>query len=154
MKLAVIISVLAVAGAILPAEAGTQVVAGEGITLTEAARIKFNRDTRPDDQQVAVERVAPSGDYTRLAASFGMSAEEAQGQSLADIFVAKINHGEGASDQQLVKGSGVGLATRSPAASPDRTQLAASAGIAPDAAAGMSLGEVAAVKFERGGAND
>jgi hypothetical protein len=154
MKLAVIVSVLAVAGADLPAQAGTQVVAGDGITLTEAARIKFNRDAGSDDQQVAVERVAPSGDYTQLAASFGMDAGEAQSLTLAEIFVAKINHGEGASDQQLVKGSGVGMATRSPAVTPDRTQLAASAGIEPGAAAGMSLGAIAAVKFERGGAND
>lgn len=153
MKFAVIAAALAVLGVGLPAHAGTQVVAGNGLTLTDAARIKFNRDTRADDRQVKVEPVTPSGDYGRLAASFGMDPADAAGLSLAQIFVLKINHGEGTTDRQLVKGSGVGMATRSPGGT-DHAQLAASAGLDPAEAAGMSLGEIAAAKFAAGGAND
>jgi len=153
MKHAIIASVLAVLGVAVPAHAGTQVVAGNGITLTDAARIKFNRDTRDDDRQVKVEPVTPSGDYDQLAASFGMDPADAEGLSLAQIFVLKINHGEGTTDRQLVKGSGAGMATRSPVAA-DHTQLAASARLDPAAASGMTVGEIAAAKFAAGGAND
>lgn len=154
MKYAVFVAVLAFIGTLLPAHAGQGVVAGDGLTLTEAARIKFNRDTRPGDRQVAVEHVAPSGDYTRLAASFGMDAEEARGMSLEEVFVAKVNHGKGVSERQLVKDGAMSIATRSPVDVAGRAQLAASAGLDPAEAAGMTLGEIAAVKFARGPAND
>ena len=153
MKLAVVASVLAALGVAVPAHAGTQGVAGNGLTLTDAARIKFNRDTRADDHQVKVVPVTPSGDYGRLAASFGMDPADAEGLSLAQVFVLKINHGEGTADRQLVKGSAAGMATRS-AVGADHAQLAASAGLDPAQAAGMSLGEIAAAKFAAGGAND
>lgn len=147
MKHAAFAAALAILGAVAPAQAGTQVVAGDGLTLTEAARIKFNRDASAGDRQVAVERVAPSGDYTRLAASFGMDADEAAGLTLDQVFVAKINHGASGGDQQLVKRF-VGMGTRSQPSALDHAQLAASAGLDPVTAAGMSLKEIAAVKFE------
>lgn len=154
MKYACIVAAVSAFWLTVPASADTRVVAGNGLTLTEAARIKFNRDTRPDDRQVAVTPVAPSNDYSRLAASFGMTAREAQGLSLGDVFIAKINHGAGANEQQLMRGRSVTLGTRSPAPRRDRSQLAASAGLTPSEAAGMSLTAVAAAKFARGPAND
>ena len=153
MKFAVVASVLAVLGVALPAHAGTQVVAGNGLSLTDAARIKFNQDTRADDHQTKVVLVTPSGDYDQLAASFGMDPANAEGMSLAQIFVLKINHGEGNADRQLVKGDAGGMATRS-AIGADHDQLAASAGLDPAQATGMSLSDVAAAKFAAGGAND
>ncbi len=50
-KLNTIAAVAIALVAAVPAFAGTQVVAGNGVTLTEAAAIKFNRDTRSDDRQ-------------------------------------------------------------------------------------------------------
>ena len=154
MKLAVIVSVLAVAGAVLPAQAGTQVVAGEGITLTEAARIKFNRDAGTDDQQVAVEPVAPSGDYGRLAASFGMDPDEAEGQSLAGHLRGEGQPRRGRERPAAREGQRGRHGHPLAGGDPGPRQLAASAGVEPDMAAVMSLGDIAAVKFERGGAND
>lgn len=152
MKSIAFVAAVSLSALVLPANAGSQVVAGNGLTLTEAARVKFNADTRPDDRQVAVTPVTPSGDYTRLAASFGMDGDEAEGLSLAQIFVAKINHGEGATEQQLVKGGGAPIATRSVVA--NHAQLAASAGLTASEAAGMTLTEIAAAKFDRGPANE
>lgn len=154
MKYSAFAAVLLALGAVLPANAATQVVAGNGMTLTDAARIKFNRDTRSDDQQAMVAPVTPSGDYSRLAASFGMDPREAQGLSLERVFVAKINHGKGASELQLEKDSSVGMATRSPYRAVDRSQLAASAGLDADAAAAMSIREIAAAKFDRDGTSN
>lgn len=154
MKYVFIVAALSAIGVLTPAAADTRVVAGNGLTLTEAAQIKFNRDTRPDDRHVAVTPGIPSNDYTRLAASFGMSADEARGLSLADVFVAKINHGKGVAEQQLMRGRTATLGTRSPAVRPDRSQLAASAGLTSSEAATMSLTEIAAAKFARGPANE
>ena len=75
-----------------------QVQASPGVTLTEAAQAKFNRDTRGDDQQLVVdESVAMAsrgygqgGDYAQLAASAGLDAAEASGMSLTAIAAAKF----------------------------------------------------------------
>lgn len=137
-------SILAIA---VPASADMRVVAGNGLTLTEAAQAKFNRDSAPGDAHEKVERVTPSGDYARLAASFGMTPEEAQDLSLAQVFVAKVNHGASANEQMLMKGTGTTLSTRSPYGDSGRSRLAASAGLTPAEASRMSLTEIAAAKF-------
>ncbi len=99
--------------AAVPAFAGTQVVAGNGVTLTEAAQAKFNRDTRPDDRHPIVVPGQASGDYGQLAAVAGLTAEEAQGMSLNEIYVAKINREARGDDKQAVKGGQVTMGTRS-----------------------------------------
>ena len=76
-------AVIALAAA-LPAFAGTQVVAGNGVSLTESAQAKFNRDTRGDDRHPVVIVPGSGGDYTQLAAIAGVSPE---GKSLNQIFV-------------------------------------------------------------------
>ncbi len=118
-----------------PAFAGTQVVAGNGVSLTEAAQAKFNNDTRGDDQQWIVHP--------------GQSAAEAAAKPLNAVFVAKINAESRGDEQQLVKGSGVSMASRSPAAGTGRAQLIASAGLSASEATGMSLSQIAAAKFDR-----
>lgn len=146
MKSIAFAAVLSTLGLAVPALADSQVVAGNGLTLTEAAQAKFNRDSAPGDAHVTVVPVTPSGDYGRLAASFGMTPEEAQRLDLAQIFVAKVNHGAAANEQMLMKGASVTLSTRSPYQA-DRTRLATSAGLTPAEASGMSLSEIAAAKF-------
>jgi len=133
-KTSIAAAVIALAAA-LPAFAGTQVVAGNGVSLTESAQAKFNRDTRGDDRQ---QIVFP-----------GQSAAEAAAKPLNAAFVAKINSESRGDEQQLVKGSGVTMGTRSIKAATSHDQLAASAGLSASEAAGMSLSEIAAAKFDR-----
>lgn len=147
MKYAALIAAISILGAGAPAFADTQVVAGNGLTLTEAAQAKFNRDSAPGDAHVKVVPGTPSGDYGRLAASFGMTPDEAQDLSLAQVFVAKVNHGASANEQMLMKGTGATVSTRSPYLASGRTRLAVSAGLTPAEASQMSLAEIAAAKF-------
>lgn len=131
-----------------PAFAGTtQVVAGNGMTLTQAAQAKFNRDTRTDDQHpvVIARGDASAADTAQLAAIAGVDAE---GLTLNQIFVAKINREARGDEKQAAGGSQISMASRNfPAGVPG--QLAASAGLTDEAAAGMSLTEIAAAKFAR-----
>ena len=136
--------------AAVPAFAGTtQVVAGNGVTLTEAAQAKFNRDTRPDDRHPIVVPGQASGNYGQLAAVAGLTAEEAQGMSLNEIYVAKINREARGDDKQAVKGGQVTMGTRSAFAGTSNVQLIAVSGLSSQDAAGMSLTEIAAAKFAR-----
>jgi hypothetical protein len=121
--------------AVAPAFAGTQVVAGNGLTLTEAAQAKFNRDSSDDNQQWIVNP--------------GQSAAEAAATPLNAAFVAKINAESRGDEQQLVKGSGVTMTSRSPVGASDHAQLISAAGLSAAEAAGMSLSEIAAAKFDR-----
>ena len=129
-----------------------QVVASPGVSLTEAAAAKFNRDTRQDDRQVIGVVPGNSGPEARaqLAASAGLSAAEAKSWTLGEIFVAKINREARGDDRQAVKGAGVTVTTRS-GSSADYSQLIASASLSADEAAGMTLTEIAAAKFSREG---
>jgi len=118
-----------------PAFSGTQVTAGNGVSLTEAAQAKFNRDTRGDDRQHIVH--------------LGQTPEDARATALNVAFVAKINEESGGDQQQRVlTSSGDTMSSRSmPAA--NHAQLIASAGLSAEQAAGMSLSEIAAAKFDR-----
>ena len=152
-KINMIAAVAVAFSAAVPAFAGTQVVAGNGLTLTEAAQAKFNRDTRPDDRHVIVERGPASGNYEHLAAAAGLSADEARGMTLNEVFVAKINREARGDDRQAVRGGQVTMGTRSAPVAVS-SQLIAAAGLSAEEAAGMSLTEIAAAKFARDTATD
>ena len=152
MKYANIIAAAAIAFVAAPAfagqlaaNAGLSPAEAQGLSLTEIAQIKFNRETRGDDR---VPTVVPGsgGDYTQLAAIAGVSPE---GKSLNEIFVAKINREARGDEKQAVKGGDVTMTSRSVAGGAAYAQLAASAGLSAADAAGMSLGEIAAAKFAR-----
>lgn len=132
----------------LAASAGISPEVAQGLSLTEIAQAKFNRESSQQDRH---EIVVPgsNGNTVQLAASAGLSADEAQGMSLGEIFVAKINREGGRDKQQVVKGGDVTVTSRSVASGAAYAQLAASAGLSAAEAAGMSLGEIAAVKFAR-----
>jgi hypothetical protein len=132
----------------LAANAGLSPAAAQGLSLTEIAQAKFNRDTRGDDRHVFVVP-GHAGGYDQLAASAGLSPVEASGMTLGEIYVAKINRDARGDEQQAVKGGGAVMASRSTTGGADYVQLAASAGISPADAAGMSLREIAAAKFAR-----
>jgi hypothetical protein len=125
-----------------------QVEAGPGITLTEAAQAKFNRDTGRDNQQFSPSAGVSSPEArTQLASSVGISAAQAKSMTLNEIFVAKINAEAPRDQQQLTRGGSVTMSSRSGVA--DRSQLVAAAGLSPAEASGLSLQQIAAAKFAR-----
>jgi hypothetical protein len=148
MKYLNIIAAAAVAFAAAPAfagqlaaNAGLSPAEAQGLSLTEIAQAKFNRDTREDDRHPVVVVPGSGGDATQLAAIAGVSADK----SLNEIFVAKINREARGDEQQAVKASGVVMGSRSVNSGAGYPQLAASAGISD--ASGLSLTEIAAAKF-------
>src|SRR6478752_3171033 len=122
-----------------PAFAGTQVVAGNGLTLTQAAAVKFNNDTRGDDRQTVSVTQGKGGNVSQLAAIAGLTADEAATMSLDQIAVAKINREARGDEKQPVSGGVATMSTRSPYLGGNE-QLAASAGVSAD---GKSLSEIA-----------
>jgi hypothetical protein len=137
----------------LIASAGLTAAAAQDMSLTEIAVAKFNRDADSDDRQTTVVP-GSGGNSAQLAASAGLSPSEARGLSLTEIAIAKFNRDADSDDRQgVVRRGGVTMTSRSPRnASP--SQLAASAGLSPSEAAGMSLTEIAIAKFNRDAASD
>lgn len=132
----------------LAANAGLSPAEAAGLSLTEIAQAKFNRDTRGDDRHVFVVP-GTGGNHDQLAAVAGLSPAEASRMTLAEIYVAKINR-EARGDERQAAGSGTAImGSRSLGGPNNHTQLAASAGIDPADAAGMSLADIAAAKFAR-----
>ena len=126
-----------------------QIQASPGVTLTEAAQAKFNRDTRGDDRHV--KPIAGTSQPSRqFYASAGLTIGEGRSMTVDQVHVAKINREARGDDKQLlVAGESVGMATRAYGQGGDYDQLAASAGLTATEAWGMSLSEIAAVKFAR-----
>jgi hypothetical protein len=96
---------------------------------------------------IALGVAAPAFADSQLAASAGLSADEAAAMSLTEIAQVKFNRDASGADRWLPS-----IPPTNGSADPAR--LAASAGIAPDASAGMSLTEIAAVKFNKGTRDD
>ena len=124
-----------------------QIQASPGVTLTEAAQAKFNRDTRGDDRHV--KPIPGSSEPSRqFYASAGLTIGEGRSLTVDQVHVAKINREARGDDKQLlVVGEPVGMATRAYGQGGDYSQLAASAGLSPAEAWGMSLTDIAAAKF-------
>jgi hypothetical protein len=138
------ISILAVAAFVASPVVADQVIASPGMTLTEAAQIKFNNDTRPDDRHVTPVpgNAEPSAQLYRAA---GLTPEEAQGWTLDQLFVAKINRESDRDEQQLPPTS----VSRAYGMGGDYSALARSAGLTPEEAANMSFDEIANAKLNR-----
>lgn len=144
---------LTVAG---PSLAGEQLAANAGLAPSEAASLslsdiaqaKFNRDS--ENRQVIVEsRAATPEARAALAANAGVDASDAAALSLTEIAAVKFsNEAADSAQSPAVRGSAT-KAARSVAGPFDRSQLIASAGLSPAEAEGLSLGEIAAAKFDR-----
>ncbi len=130
----------------LAANAGLSASEAQGLSLTEIAQLKFNRDTRGDDRHPIVVPVAPSGEYDQLAATAGVDGDS---MTLNEIFVAKINRESRGDEQQAVKSSSVTMASRGPVDQGSRVQLISAAGLSAGEASGLTLQQIAAAKFER-----
>jgi hypothetical protein len=143
------ISILVVAALLAgaPAMADSQVIAAPGVSLTDAAQAKFNRDSRLDDQYV---KPVPgsTGISPHLYSAAGLSPEEAQGWTLEQVFVAKINREGGSDQQQAWMSDSAASASRGFGENVDHLPLARSAGLTREEAASMSLSEIAAAKLD------
>lgn len=132
----------------LAASAGLTPVQASGLSLTEVAQEKFNRDT--ENRQASVEgRQATDAARARLAANAGISADAADGLSLAEIAAVKFSRESSDSAQDPARAGSVTKAARSVAPGADRSQLIASAGLDADDARALSLSEIAQAKFDR-----
>jgi hypothetical protein len=136
----------------LAASAGLTADAAAGMTLTEIAQVKFNRDESGADRWIpSIPATNGSADPARLAASAGIAPGASRGMSLTEIAAVKFNNDTRPDDRQsVVHASSVTVASRS-LADPGRAfvQLIASAGLTPAEAEGMSLTRIAAYKFDR-----
>ena len=131
----------------LAANGGLSGSEAAGLSLTEIAQAKFNRDTRGDDRHPIVSPVVVSpAALASFAAAAGLSPAQAHGMSLTEIAAVKFNRETTGDDRQRVGRGMATMATRSaPADHGAWSQLAASAGI--QDTAGLSLSDIAAAKF-------
>jgi hypothetical protein len=139
----------AFAGGQLAANAGLTAAEAQGLSLTEIAQIKFNRETRGQDRQVIVKHgVASADSVASLAANAGISPAQAQGYSLTEVAAVKFNRETRGQDAQRVERGSATMAARSaPADNASWSQLISGAGLSAAEASGMTLTEIAAVKF-------
>jgi hypothetical protein len=129
----------------LAASAGLEASEVEGLTLTEVAAYKFSRDSI--GQRSGIEP-GSNGTREQLAESAGLSADDADGMTLTVIAAYHFNRGSSGENQQTVRsGSRVTMASRSVGAS----QLAHDAGLTDAEAENLSLRQIAAYVFNRGG---
>ena len=136
----------------LAASAGLTTEQAAGMTLTEIAQVKFNREAADADRSLAsIPPTDGSADPSKLAASAGIAPDAHPGMTLTEIAAVKFNNDTRPDDRQSVAhSSGVVVASRS-VADPGKAfvQLVASAGLTPVEAEGMSLTSIAAYKFDR-----
>jgi hypothetical protein len=144
------IALAAALAAAAPAFAGSQVEASPGVSLTEAAQAKFNRDTRGDDRHV--KPVPGNSDPSpQLYAAAGLTVGEGRAMTLNQVFIAKINRESRGDDQQrLAVDEPVTTISRAYGQGGDYRQLAASVGVGGRDVRGLSLDEIAAAKFANG----
>jgi hypothetical protein len=145
--LAVALAGPALAGGQLAANAGLSQSEAAGLSLTELAQAKFNRDA--GFTQNAQSAFHASDDARAdLARSAGLSADDAQNLTLGEIAAVKFTRGSSDNDQIRPAGLDASVATRSVN---DRAwaQLVSNAGLTAEDAAGLSLTDIAAAKYDR-----
>jgi hypothetical protein len=137
------IAVLAVAMVAGSPAVADMIAASPGVTLTEAAQAKFNRDTRSDDRYVA-PAPGSSGIPAPLYSAAGVSPEE--GWTLQQVAAAKFDR-DGNSQGGLPERASATTASLAYGQDRDYSQLARAAGLSPEEAAGMSFDEIANAKL-------
>jgi hypothetical protein len=120
------------------------IAASPGVTLTEAAQAKFNRDTRGDDQIVTPVR-GGSGIPAPLYSAAGVAPEE--GWTLQQVAANKFDR-DGNSQGALPGGPPETSASLAFGQDRDYSQLARAAGLSPEEAANMSFDEIAKAKLD------
>ena len=137
------LSVLAAALLAASPALADMIAASPGVTLTEAAQAKFNRDSSPVDRHITPVP-GHSGIPAPLYSSAGMSPDD--GWTLQQVAAAKFDRDgqdQGALTDRSVETT-VGLAY---GMDRDYSKLAVAAGLSPEEAAGMSFDEIANAKL-------
>ena len=141
----------------LIANAGLAAEQAAGLTLSQIAAAKFNRDTGSGDGR---RLVVGRGDVTVISRSVGasygsslptpaLSPEKARGLTLSEIAAVKFNRDPDDDDQLRVVRGGRVIAISRSVGSGAHSQLAANAGLTPEGGAAWPLNEIAAAKFAR-----
>jgi hypothetical protein len=133
------LSVLAAALLAASPSLADMIAASPGVTLTEAAQAKFNRDSRPDDRQITPVP-GNSGIPAPLYSSAGLSADD--GWTLEQVAAAKFDR-DGQDQGALTNRSAESTVGLAYGMNRDYLKLAAAAGLSPEEAAGMSFDEIA-----------
>lgn len=129
-----------------PAVADNFIVASPDMSLTEAAQAKFNHDTGTSGDRYVKPVPGNAAPTRQLYASAGLSPDEAQGWTIDEVFVAKINR-EGNGDSRQLAPASVSLGYGQ--ASGDHSRLAFAARVSPDDAGNMSGAEIAEAYLNR-----
>lgn len=137
----------ALADSALATSAGLSPSAAAGLSLTQIAQAKFNRDSGFTQNAQEPRQASDLGRAT-LAASAGLSADAARDLSLGEIAAVKFTRGSRDNDQIRPAALPASLATRS-VGSQSHGQLISNAGLTDATATGLSLTEIAAAKFDR-----
>lgn len=145
--LAVALAGPALAGSSLATNAGLSPADAAGLSLTEIAQAKFNRDAG-FTQNAQAASTASADARSNLARAAGLSADAAQDLTLGQIAAVKFTNGASDNNQIRPADLNASLATRS---ADDRAwaQLVSNAGLSADAATALSLTDIAAAKFDR-----
>ena len=139
------LTVLAAALLAAPPALADMIAASPGVTLTQAAQAKFNSDTRTDDQHITPVP-GKSGIPAPLYTTTGLSSSD--GWTLQQVAAAKFDR-DGQDQGALTNVSAGSTASAAYGMDRDYSRLAASAGLSPEAAAGMSFDEIANAKLNR-----
>jgi len=119
------------------------IAASPGVTLTEAAQAKFNQESATGDQYVKPEP-GSSGIPAPLYSGTGLSPED--GWTLQQVAAAKFSN-DGLGQGALTRRSADTTASLAYGDDRDYWQLALSAGLSRDEAAGMSFDDIAQAKL-------
>lgn len=131
----------------LAAAAGVTQTEAQGMTLGELHALKINREAGRDDRVTVSSRSYAATDmraHTRLIANAGLSPAEARGMSLTEVAAVRNNRGAARDERIAMPPAHDGTFDAD-----DHRQFVARAGLAPDAAADMSLAGIHRAKVNR-----
>jgi hypothetical protein len=138
----------------LAASAGLTVAEAQGMTLNEIYAAKINRESGRDGQQIVSRTATPTtvvvSRDAQLIASAGLTPEEAQGMTLAELASNKASYNARRDERQVVVSSrsidGIDPSSH--------RQLVAAAGITDAEALGVSLNDLYVLKINRESSRD
>lgn len=119
-----------------------------GLSLTEIAQAKFNRDSSGEYQNAQAAQSATPEGRAHLASRLGLAPDAASNLTLTEIAAVKFTRGSSDNNQIRPAKLGATVATRS-TDDHARAQFVSNAGLDARTASGLSLTEIAAAKFDR-----
>lgn len=120
------------------------IAASPGVSLTEAAAAHYNHNSRADEQ-IPMAETGTSGIPAALYAAAGTSPDE--GWTLRQVAAVKFDN-DGNGQGALTRIGSATTASLAYGEDRDYSQLAMSAGLSPEEAAGMSFDAIANAKLD------